>query len=438
VIGALLVVICIALSGPAFLVSLAAQTWQQVHARLVPPVPTAPPPPSLRASQWAAIGLPSDRAFVRDVIFRPATSTPLVAYICGLSVPTGGTGGAPLALYVTWDGAHSWQALASPVVASATCDFVVDVNQPQHVVLLTTVGAQGSCDAPNVYLSATWGATWQPVTLPPPLDAACAPSFYLVNGRLYAWSQDGRYAAGGPPGSPLMASDDDGATWSTAFEGLSASALPSILGAHADGSLLVRVVDGGSFDTSPAAAPALWCRDGVSGRWSLLADLPGLSSDVVFSANPAVAGCSWAPLYAFYAFAASSGGQSGVASLAVLRGSSWHVLPAVPVDGASGRQTVGAVERVLGVGTGGTLLLDVPDTSAIADASSPPYVIWGWNPPGGTWQRDDQEEPGNARIDGFSWDDSQAAAPKAVLWLFSVNWGVPAFTGVFRSSFTAE
>jgi hypothetical protein len=343
-----------------------------------------------------------------------------------------------LSLYLTRDGARSWSPLDSPVAEATGCRFVVDVSQPQYALLLINASASGSCGAPQVFASDAWGASWHIVTLPHPLNTACAPGFFLANGHLYAWSQDSRYVNGGPPGSPLMVSAVGGATWSNAFATLSAAALPLILGAHVDGSLLVQVDVQGSAGTGPPVAPALWCRDGSTGRWSLLANAPETSQAVVVSADPAAgAGCAWAPIYAFSYFVDPGTGQASVTSIAVRHGTAWDGLPSLPVTGASGQQPLGDVGRVLGVGPAGTLLVDVPDASTTSDVSTPQRTIWGWDLGSGRWLRDYSDEPGIARVEGFSWVHT-AAGPTAVLWVFGISLGLPPITGVFYATLAAN
>lgn len=435
---ALLAVLCIALNGPAPLLNLAAQTWQQLRAQIAPPPRVNALPAHLSASAWTAIRLPTQAAYVRNVTFVPAASTPLVAYACWTTRPDSPDGPAPLALYVTRDGGRSWSPLPTPAASATSCSVQVDVSQPQHILLQTDESTAESCATPHLFASDASGATWHAVTLPAPLDAACAPAFFLANGQLYAWSQDGHYAADEPSGSPLLVSGDGGATWASAFAGLGPGKLPWIIGAHGDGSLLLVVRAQGNADVGPPVAAALWCRDGASGRWSLLANAPD-QSDAVIVANDAGSGvgCAFGPVYSFASLLNLDTGLPSVIAVEELHGRSWSGLPTLPIAGASGRLPLGGAGRVLGVGPAGTLLVDVPDTSFDLGGASPPHDIWAWDPTGGRWLRDYHSEPGNARIDGFSWDHSGKGAPTADLWLFSVNWGIPAFTGVFHSTFAA-
>jgi hypothetical protein len=434
VISALSVALCVVTSGSGLLLTSASDAWAQVRAALAPQPPVNALPVHLRASSWLALHLPPDGVLLRSLTLAPSPASAEVAYLCWPNHRRSESDPSALVLYATRDAARSWIALSSPVTDATDCQFVPDALDSARVLLLPSIPAAETCAAPQVYASDAWGASWRRVALPAPLRTACSLALFSLGGQLFAWSTDGRYESDGVAGSPLLTSRD-GVTWSSALPPLGQPVLPQIVGAHADGSLLVvtHPAPTGTAGTSSR----LWCRDGATGNWSSLGNLPAGTGQVAVSTDVrAGTGCRWQPIYAYAAAVNPDTSATVVTALHVRVGSAWQSLPAAPVSGATQRWPLGASGAMLTVGPGGTLLGDVL-VSGIGGSGGLARSIWAWYPGLGRWLRDYQQEPGNAVIDGYSWDHTQRQGAPMVIWLYSVNAGLFGFTGVFRSTLAA-
>lgn len=440
IVGTVGIAVILAVGGPGAALSFAGSGWDQLANRINPKLPINALPIHLNASSWVAERLPGDAFRVRGIELRPSPADPRVAYACWPDHPNGGTGPAPVSLYVTHNGARSWVALDAPIASATLCRLVPDAADAWRVVLLTYASDLGTCAPPNVFASDDFGVSWARVGLPATLRPACDLAFFSLRGRLFAWSGSAQNTLAEGPTAQLLTSVDAGANWSQAFPNLPAGVVVTLVAAHGDGSVLALLSP--AADRASPAGPAtrtLWCAEPGMGQWIPIGQIPPGTTRVVASDDPdRPAGCQWSTLYALGFSGGDEGALGVVGQVAVAtKGNGWRSIPPLAdVGGASGIP-LGDDGRVLAVGSGGTLLIDVPYFgSGSLGIGSPEHVIWGWDPVSGRWLRDYHVEPGNATIEGYAWDHSQGSgSPRLVVWLYSLNWGLPAFTGIFQSTF---
>lgn len=439
-VGAVCLAIFVAVGGPGTALALVGSGWDELFGGVNPRPLVNALPIHLNASNWAAARLPGDAFRIRGIQLRPSPGDPGVAYACWPEHPTRGTEAAAVQLYVTADGAHSWTALHAPVTSAAQCRLVLDAADPRRVLLLTYPGDPAMCGPPGVFASDDGGTTWTPVGLPASLPPGCDLAFFSLGGRLFAWSGRAQTALAEGPAAQLLTSVDEGASWSPAFPHLPAGVVVTLVAAHMDGSLLA-LLSPAADQVSPArpATRTLWCAAPGMAQWSPIAQIPPGTERVLASDDPGgMVGCRWGTLYALGFIAGDAAGVGAASQIAVsTQGDGWRDVPPLRDVGGAPGLPLGTDGLALTVGPAGTLLIDVPYSgNGPTGIGAPQRVIWAWDPATGRWLRDYQAEPGNASIEGYAWDHSQGqAAPRLVIWLYSLNWGMPAFTGIFKSNF---
>jgi hypothetical protein len=434
IVGTVALALFVVVGGPATLLA----DVQQWAASFPAPRVAAAAPPRLNASFWVARRIPYQALDARGIILAPSATDSALAYACWVDGRSGQAATPPVNLYVTADGARSWQALQAPPDQARACQPIADTADSARLLLVLTPSSAGDCATPGVYASADRGANWHTVALPGALAGACDPTFALARGIIYAWSPAAQAQGSGGPAAQLLISGDYGLSWRPAFATVPANATVALVAARANGALLVLVSVPGAH---PASAPAatLWCRATADAAWQALAALPaGTSTAYAANGQPSGRGCSWG---AIYAAGYATGDDPSITRLAVSSGRGWQTLPPLPVAATASESPVTPDGRVLSVGPDDTLLVAIPYSGpgigVTAGAATPAHTFWGWDPHSGRWLEDVHIAPANSSIDGFVWDYTQNGAPRLFCWVYTLNAGVPAFTGLYRASFAA-
>lgn len=417
----------VVLGGP----SSALDGLRQWASSLAPPPATAAPRPQLNASFWAARRVPYAALHVRGITLAPSAAASDVAYACWVDRHAAPSGASVVNLYLTTDGARSWSALPAPPGAAGQCQIVPDAADAQRLLFVLLPPRGDTCAPPRVYDSANRGATWQAVAAPAALANACDLTFFQVRGALYAWSPAAQ--AGGGPAAHLLTSSDEGVTWQPVFDGAEAGGAVALVAAHASGALLVLA------GASGRAQRTLWCRATPGAPWQSLGALPpGTNAAFAADGQHTESGCSWGTLYAA---GYGPGSDPTTLRLEIRSGQGWKMVPPLPIPAAAGNLPLGGDGHILSVGPDGILLVATnysgPGVGVTAGGTSPAHTIWGWEPRTGRWLTDIHIEPANSTIDGFIWDESQPGPPRLICWVYTLNGGIPAFTGVFRAAFAA-
>jgi hypothetical protein len=151
----------------------------QQMARATAPAPTIPTPtppltlaPTLPAGQgWTSAGPP----WAQWIVFAP--SDPRTAYLCGTPTNNNPSRQGLVMLGLSLDSGHTWQKLATSILASGC---VVDVDPTNADDLLLEVWQCATCSTdptPNptqVYRSLDGGRSWHLAALPPPPGSSSA------------------------------------------------------------------------------------------------------------------------------------------------------------------------------------------------------------------------------------------------------------------------
>jgi hypothetical protein len=433
---ALLLTLLVVLAGPAALTALA-EAWQQLAGSPMPLVSSSAP--TLLSSAWTAATLPAGVPGAANVALRPSPADPDIAYACWVTGPPGGPGGLQLA--ATTDGARSWHALASPLPAASGCALLADAIDPQRALLLAFPLTRLDCDSPLVFATGDGGTDWSEVPLPYTVLPTCDPALLALGGTLYLWSGDG--AAGLGP-ARLLASADGGTSWQTVAGGLPAGMAVMLVAGRVDGALLALVCppDGG-------AGCALWDRPAghPSPSWQQLGAVPG-SFPLVYAASAALpassVGGGWGPLYVLVRPGAEPAADA-VGIQVWTHGGAWRILPPVQLPGGRVRTADGRALRLLAVGPGGMLLMEVPGamspTAVSASVDTGPVqsgALFAWVPEAGHWVGPLPAEPGNAAVAGLSWDGRDPGlSPRLVLWLLADSTDANRAMRLYRATLTA-
>ncbi len=438
-VAALAFVLFVVLDGPATATEAARTAWlQYVEGRTQRAANALGA--TLNASDWIAARLPAAALYTRGITLRPAPSDPQTAYACWHV--TGGPDGnaGPLLVYATHDGARSWSVLVPPVAQTSQCDLIVDVADPERVLIEVAPAGGAGCAAPLLFASADGGGRWDRVAVPKGLQAVCDLSLLSDRGWLYAWSPSAQRQLRDTPAAQLLTSANEGATWRPAIAGLASGTLASVIAGRADGALLTLVRSGSVVGQAQSAE--LWCSARPGAPWTPVSAVPA-DTPVVLAANESYAshGCDWGALYAArYSTAAGLPAAGAAPSLIETSSpSGWHALPSLPLAGAAQYLPAGDGADVLGVGPSGVLLVQVVYTGGggtlYQGGATSAHSVWGWEPSSKRWLLDTHPEPVNSFMEGLSWNASAThGAPQVVLWLYTLNAGVPAFTGIFRST----
>jgi hypothetical protein len=438
-VAALAFVLFVVLDGPATATEAARTAWRQYVEGRTQHAANALGA-TLNASVWIAARLPVAAFHTRGITLRPAPSDPQTAYACwhGAHGPDGNAG--PLLVYATHDGAYSWSALVPPVAQTSQCDLIVDVADPERVLIEVAPAGGAGCAVPLLFASADGGGRWDRVAVPQGLQAICDLSLLSDRGWLYAWSPSAQRQLRDAPAAQLLTSANDGATWRPAIAGLATSTLASVLDGRADGALLTLVrssnVDGHTL------AAELWCSASPGAPWTPVSAVPA-DAPVVFAASDShdLHGCDWGALYAARYSTADGLPMAGAVPTRIQTNSpsGWHALPSLPLAGAAHDLPAGDGADILGVGSSGILLVEALYTSGAGPfyqgGVTPARSVWGWEPNSKRWLLDTHPEFVNSFVEGISWGTSATHGPSQVtLWLYTLNAGDPAFTGVFRST----
>lgn len=410
--------------GPATLWD-AARLWVN---SLTPPV-VAAPRPHLNASFWVARRLPFPANFVRGVTVAPSAASSNLAYACWLGRSDERAGVPTVNLYLTDDRARSWSALTLPSGLTGRCQPVPDAADASRVLLVLTGNYSDTCAEPRVLASADRGAHWTSIALPAALRSACDLTVYQVRGVLYAWSPTAQSQPTLTPAAPLLESQDNGATWTPVFGAAGPDEQVAFVASRGDGTLLVLVGD--------ATRHTLWCRVSPVAKWRSLGDLPsGTSAAFAASGAHTGTGCAWG---AIYAAGYEAGQDPALTRLAIQSAHGWNMVAALPAPEASSRMPLGVDGQVLRVGPDGILLAETiytgPTIGLAAGGASPAHTFWGWNPRSGRWLSDVHVVPANSYIEGFVWDDSEPGVQRLLCWIYALNTGIPAYTGLYLATF---
>lgn len=399
--------------------------------------------PQLNASFWVGRRVPAAAVNVRGIHLAPSAASSTLAYACwvdGFDARTAGSSPPPVSLYVTADGARSWQAMPVPSVSAGSCRVVPDAADPQRLLLVLAPSLIDPCAAPRVYDSADRGASWVAVAMPGALANACDLSLYQWHGTIYAWSPSAAAQPDSDPSAQLLVSEDDGGSWQPAFGSAPARAGVSLVASRTDGALLVLVSAPLSRSTAPSnLSHTLWCRAAPGATWQSLGLLPpGASAVFAADGQRSGSGCAWGTLYAA---SYTSDGNATVTRLESNDGHGWSLLPPLPISGTSADRPLTTDGNVLSVGPDGLLLVDSiytgPGIGITIGTSAPAHTVWGWDPHTHRWLTDIHIAPANSSIEGFVWDYSQAGTPRLICWVYTLNAGIPAYTGLYRASFAA-
>jgi hypothetical protein len=433
--GSLCLALFLITGGPAA----ALAEWRQVSTALTPPHPLPATPAHLNASFWVAGRMPLSAIFAHGVQLQPSQADSGVAYACWVTRDSNPAHLPTLNLYATYDGARNWVSLAVPEVPAAACRLATDGAEPQRVLLLLIPPDSGACATPRAFDTPDGGATWTPVPLPAAILATCDITFALWHDAIYLWSPTAQTQLLAGPAAQLLTSSNDGATWYSAFDAPASGTVVTLVSGASNGGLMVLVSPAASQGRDAVRSQAtLWCRATAGAPWQSLGPLPdGTSAAYVVLDAQSPPGCAFATIYAAGFLARD---DPTVTRIEVDTGGRWRIVPALAAPDGSADFPLGDDGHVLGVGPSGMLLTDTPYTGAEVGLAAGGYqqarAIWGWDPRTGRWLPDFHPTPANSSIEGLAWDHSPpSAAPRLIFWIYTLNAGVPAFTGVMRATF---
>ena len=362
-------------------------------------------PGRLTMSAWQEIALPPAGHAHISVAALPLHPDDLVA--CAAGSPTVGpamTG--PLRLWRSGDLGGSWTPVSLPrtsatsATSANTCALRIDPDNGTHLAVVASItdrpGADSdtpSCAAASAYFSADGGSQWQPLALPasPAATSSLPCDLWVTTAHLY-WFHYARCPGNCPPLSHLDRSDDGGARWRDAGVGLPSADFVPVWSSDAGGeSFDVWVVlRTGSVGTAP---PQIWTTHDAGHSWRLQGSVTGASlSRMLASHEP-----SWRHFGFDGVLYDARIGPPATGRVDVLTsegGRPWYALPPLPLPGAA-RDLHSGITRVLGVGTGGNLLVlggppDQPppayDSTNAATPPPTPAWLWEWDRAAQRWR----------------------------------------------------
>lgn len=400
--------------------------------------------PHLDSTGWAPAPVPRGTQDVRTIDVRPSPTDANVGYACWLA---GGLGPAPepLRISVSVDGERSWQTAKAPALAASACQLIPDAAAASHVVaLVDTAAITDTCASSAAYASADGAQTWSAIAWPSALRGACDAwrAIFSLNGRLFVWSPYYQQTSPRAPGALLYRSDDNGRTWQVVDPAPGDDTVAVVAG-HVDGSVLVFANPIPGAVTGSTPLPRLWSSPDGGTTWTALGTTPAGTSLVYASGEPTppVDG-GWGTVYAV-ALPPDMEANAPVSPVAIdmSTASGWQAVRPLPEPDALPSQPLGLDGGILGVGPGGVLLVTVvytADTSGINNGLlAPPHMIWGWDPGTRAWLPDYDIVPSNTEVEGFSWARPPGGAERIVILVFTINAGLPPFTGLFRATVVA-
>jgi hypothetical protein len=427
----------------------ASAAGQRPIARSATPRPQLAGSPSRAVAPWLAGTARRDSADLAGgaLDIQPAGTDSAVVYACWVDAQPDPSGTAAAAgslhLAASDDGAYTWRTLSSPVARATACHLTPDGGDARRLALTTQVGTDtdSACPSAHTFLSADGGRHWSALILPGVLADGCTPTlaaraspgaagFSLINGTLALWTNDTPTPSDKARTAQLWISLDFGGTWRAAGTGLSSGSIEGVVSARADGALLVLVrrLDAGTSAATPASYELWSCAAGCP-QWQRLARVPSVpgSALAVFASSGAwlLPGANWGTLYVVDSTpTAAPGAPTSIWASTETQAWTWHPLPPLPWLGSEGVTAAAMSGRVLGVGPGGALVLElrnaalemVPGSAAQEQAAV--SVVCVWDPVRGQWLTPLLVEPATSSALAVVWDGQNAGrSPQLAIWL---------------------
>ncbi|HEV2460397.1 MAG TPA: sialidase family protein, partial [Ktedonobacterales bacterium] len=355
----------------------------------------AAPPARLAGSAWERISLPAPRDQMDG--FAAAPRDPSTLFACTTSP-------RPFALWRSTDAGAHWTGFVPLDTRGTDCAVSIAPDDPRRVTLQVSQFAPGEplCGQDAFSLSTDGGASWR--QLPQHALAASAPAASVAAGwcelqvtahHLFVLSSFVP-APGAAQISLLARSDDDGATWTRADEGVSevgGNALYSMpqIGPGERLAMAVLQLPATPTPTAPSVA-ALWTSSDAGRTWTRGATLPAGAGTFLWSAPPQPASTWPNAGHPFYALQQeqipSDLYREGV--LASGDGQGWDALPPLPVPRTDGAHR--GILQALAALPDGRLAVWGVDPGAGVPAEGRVVVVrgfwlWLWDPVQTQWQR---------------------------------------------------